>query len=116
MFVNQGQICCAASRVYVQDTIYDQFVKKAAELAKKRVVGNPYDQKTEQGPQIDNIQFHKVLGLIEAGRKEGAKLVTGGNRIGQKGYFIEPTVYLNFKFHFNFNQNKILLYYLDFPT
>ena len=97
MFENSGQICCTASRLYVQDTIYDQFVKKAAELANKRVVGDPYDEATEQGPQISDIQFDKILQYIEVGRKEGAKLVTGGKRIGQKGYFIEPTVYVKKK-------------------
>ena len=56
-------------------------------------MGDPYDANTAQGPQIDDIQFDKVLGLIDLGRKEGAKLLTGGKRVGTKGYFIEPTVY-----------------------
>ena len=62
-------------------------------MASKRVVGDPYEPNTAQGPQIDDKQFDKVLRLIDAGRKEGAKLVAGGKRVGTKGYFIEPTVY-----------------------
>ena len=76
----------------MQENIYDKFVQKSVELAKKRVVGSPQDPNTQQGPQIDDIQFNKILGLIDVGRKEGAQLLTGGKRVGSKGYFIEPTV------------------------
>jgi len=93
VFVNQGQCCCAASRVYVHENIYDKFVEKSVELAKKRVLGDPTDPHTEQGPQVDDEQFHKILKLVETGRKEGAHLWTGGQRWGTKGYFIEPTVF-----------------------
>ncbi|CAG2177544.1 unnamed protein product, partial [Oppiella nova] len=93
VFANSGQICCAPTRLYVQDTIYDTFVEKAVELAQKRVVGDPYEAHTQQGPQIDGTQFDKVLQLIDTGRKEGAKLLTGGQRWGTKGYFIQPTVF-----------------------
>jgi len=61
-------------------------------MAKSRVVGDPYDSKTQQGPQIDDTQFDKILSLIDSGRKEGAKLQTGGQRAGTQGYFIQPTV------------------------
>lgn len=91
--MNMGQCCCASSRIFVQEGIYDQFVKKSVELAAKRVVGCPQDPNTQQGPQIDDIQFNKILGLIETGRKEGAQMLCGGKRVGSKGYFIEPTVY-----------------------
>ncbi|CAG2115400.1 unnamed protein product, partial [Medioppia subpectinata] len=93
VFLNQGQTCCASTRLYVQDSIYDQFVHKAVELAQKRVVGDPYAADTQHGPQIDNKQFDRVLELIESGCKEGAKLLVGGKRWGTKGYFIEPTVF-----------------------
>lgn len=56
-------------------------------------MGNPFDPKTEQGPQIDQKQMHKILNLIKAGIHDGAKLLTGGHRYGEKGYFIEPTVF-----------------------
>jgi len=93
LFFNQGQCCCAGSRTFVEETCYDEFVTKSVDRAKKRTVGNPFDKNTEQGPQVDQEQFNKVMGYIDAGKKENAKLMTGGNRVGEKGYFIEPTVF-----------------------
>jgi aldehyde dehydrogenase (NAD+) len=93
LFFNQGQCCCAGSRLYVEEKAYDEFVEKSVARAKKRTVGNPFDKATEQGPQVDQEQFNKVMGYIEAGKQEKAKLVAGGNRVGDKGYFIEPTVF-----------------------
>lgn len=95
IFANHGQNCCAGSRTFVHADIYDTFVKKAAEKAKQRKVGDPFSSETAQGPQIDEEMFNKVLGLIESGKKEGAKLETGGSRIGTVGYFVEPTVFSN---------------------
>jgi aldehyde dehydrogenase (NAD+) len=93
LFFNHGQCCCAGSRVFVEEKIYDQFVEKSGARARKRTVGNPFDPQTEQGPQVDQAQFDKVMGYIEAGRNEGAKLVCGGDRVGDRGYFIQPTVF-----------------------
>lgn len=95
IFANHGQNCCAGSRTFVQEGIYDAFVKKAVEKAKNRKVGDPFQKATQQGPQIDDEMFKKVLGYIESGQKEGAKLETGGKRHGTVGYFIEPTVFSN---------------------
>lgn len=95
LFFNQGECCCAGSRTLVHEDIYDAFVAKSKELAVKRVVGNPFDEKTTQGPQIDDEQFNKIFDLIESGKKEGAKLECGGSRIGTKGYFVQPTVFSN---------------------
>jgi aldehyde dehydrogenase (NAD+) len=89
----QGQCCCAGSRIFVEESIYKDFVERSVELAKSRVVGNPFEPKCTQGPQIDHEQMTKILGLIESGKKEGAKLLTGGDRIGDKGYFVQPTVF-----------------------
>jgi aldehyde dehydrogenase (NAD+) len=97
LFFNMGQCCGAASRVYVEESIYDEFVKQSAELAKKRKVGDPFAPDTEQGPQIDEKQFNRILKYIDLGKKEGATLVTGGNRWGDKGYFIEPTIFSDVK-------------------
>jgi len=97
LFFNQGQCCCAGSRLFVEDKCYDEFVEKSVARAKKRTVGNPFDKKTEQGPQVDLDQFNKVMSYIDAGKKEHAKLVAGGNRVGDKGYFIEPTVFSDVK-------------------
>ena len=93
LFFNHGQCCCAGSRVFVEEKIYDQFVEKSGVRARNRTVGDPFDPKTEQGPQIDQAQFDKVMGYIDAGRHEGATLVCGGDRVGDRGYFIQPTVF-----------------------
>jgi len=97
LFYNMGQCCTAASRCYVQEGIYDAFVQKSVERAKRRTTGDPFDAKNEAGPQIDDDQFKKILELIESGKKEGAKLMCGGERLGDKGYFIQPTVFADVK-------------------
>ena len=93
LFFNQGQCCCAGSRLFVEAKCYDEFVEKSIARAKKRKVGDPFDPDTEQGPQVDEDQFDKIMGYIETGKKEGASLLAGGKRFGSKGYFIEPTVF-----------------------
>jgi aldehyde dehydrogenase (NAD+) len=93
LFFNQGQCCCAGSRLFVEEKAYDEFVEKSVARAKSRTVGNPFDKSTEQGPQVDQDQFDKVMGYIDSGKKEKATLATGGGRVGDKGYFIEPTVF-----------------------
>ena len=93
LFFNQGQCCCAGSRLYVEEKIYDKFVGKLVDKAQKRKVGDPFDTGTQQGPQVDQDQFTKVMGFVEKGKKEGAKLLCGGKRAHSKGYFVEPTVF-----------------------
>jgi aldehyde dehydrogenase (NAD+) len=93
LFFNQGQCCCAGSRLFVEEAVHDEFVEKVVAAAKKRKLGNPFDPATSQGPQVDADQFDKILGYIDKGKQQGAKCLTGGNRFGQKGYFIEPTVF-----------------------
>ena len=93
LFSNQGQSCCAGSRVFVEETIYDQFVERSIARASKRIVGDPFDPRTELGPLVDQTQFDKVMGYVESGRNERATLACGGNRIGNRGYFIQPTVF-----------------------
>ncbi|XP_045529141.1 aldehyde dehydrogenase X, mitochondrial-like isoform X1 [Pieris brassicae] len=95
-FANGGQCCCAGTRTYVQSGIYDQFIKKAAEIANERSVGNPFDD-VQQGPQIDNEMYSKVLNYIKAGKDEGAKCLAGGDKFGDKGYYIQPTVFADVK-------------------
>lgn len=90
---NMGQVCTAGSRTFVHEDIYDEFVRKSVERAKKRTVGDPFDPKNENGPQVDETQLKKILELIESGKTEGAKLQCGGKRVGDKGYFVEPTVF-----------------------
>jgi aldehyde dehydrogenase (NAD+) len=95
VFFNQGQVCCAGSRLFVEERIYDEFVEKSVARAKRRTVGNPFDAGTEQGPQIDDVQFKKVMSYIDWGKREGAELLTGGRRACDPGYFVEPTVFTN---------------------
>jgi aldehyde dehydrogenase (NAD+) len=93
LFSNQGQSCCAGSRVFVEETIYERFVEMSAARARKRVVGDPFDPSTELGPLVDQSQFEKVMGYIDSGRGDGATLLCGGERIGDRGYFLQPTVF-----------------------
>jgi aldehyde dehydrogenase (NAD+) len=93
LFFNQGQCCCAGSRTFVHERIYDEFVEKAKARALKRVVGDPFRKGVEQGPQIDDEQFNKILRYIRSGVDSGATLVTGGDRLGDKGFYIQPTIF-----------------------
>ncbi|XP_044515438.1 retinal dehydrogenase 1 isoform X1 [Gracilinanus agilis] len=95
LFFHQGQTCTAASRLFVEESIYNEFVRRSVERAKKYVLGNPLNQEVQQGPQIDKEQHTKILKLIENGKKEGAKLECGGGPWGEKGYFVQPTVFSN---------------------
>ncbi|KAB1272178.1 Retinal dehydrogenase 1, partial [Camelus dromedarius] len=95
VFYHQGQCCIAASRLFVEESIYDEFVRRSVERAKKYVLGNPLTPGVSQGPQINKEQYEKILDLIESGKKEGAKLECGGGPWGNKGYFIQPTVFSN---------------------
>ncbi|XP_033760284.1 aldehyde dehydrogenase X, mitochondrial-like isoform X2 [Pecten maximus] len=92
---NHGQNCCAGSRTLVEESIYDEFVEKSKQMAEFRSVGDPFEESTQQGPQVDEEQFNKILSYVEAGKVEGAKLEFGGERHGDKGYFVKPTVFSN---------------------
>ncbi|XP_053603714.1 aldehyde dehydrogenase, cytosolic 1-like [Plodia interpunctella] len=107
IFTHQGQVCVAASRLYVQAGIYDKFVAEAVKHAQARKIGNPADPTTQHGPQVDEEMMTKVLGYIEKGKKEGAKLLTGGNRVGNSGYYIEPTVFADVKDHMTIAKEEI---------
>jgi len=97
LFLNQGQVCTASSRIFVHESIHDKFVAAMVQNAQGINVGG-YDEKDiDQGPQVDKIQFLKVLGYIEKGIEEGATLRLGGHRHGNKGYFIEPTIFTDVK-------------------
>ena len=93
LFFNQGQCCCAGSRVFVEEKVYDEFVERSTARARQRAVGDPFDAKTEQGPQVNDEQFDKVMSYIESGKQQGAKLMCGGERVGDRGYFVAPTVF-----------------------
>ena len=96
---NQGQVCCAGSRIFVQEGIYDEFVAKLIEAFQKVKVGNPMDMSTQMGSQINERQLEKILKYVEIGKEEGAVVLTGGKRAVvpgfEKGAFMEPTLLAN---------------------
>ncbi|KAG4932693.1 hypothetical protein JHK87_046695 [Glycine soja] len=95
LFFNQGQCCCAGSRTFVHELVYDEFLEKSKKRALRRVVGDPFKKGVEQGPQIDVEQFEKVLRYIRSGIESHATLECGGDRLGSKGFFVQPTVFSN---------------------
>lgn len=92
IFFNHGQCCCAGSRLYAHESIYDKVVAGVADIAGKIKVGPGLDPLTEMGPLVSDEQFTRVTGYIEDGRREGAHVAVGGNRVGNLGYFVAPTV------------------------
>lgn len=97
IYFHGGQCCTAGSRLFVESKIKDDFVAALAEKAKARKIGSQLDDATEQGPQVSKEQLDKILGYVAIGEKEGAKLVTGGKQRGDKGFFVEPTIFDNVK-------------------
>ncbi|MBR7059329.1 MAG: aldehyde dehydrogenase family protein, partial [Neisseriaceae bacterium] len=89
---NQGQVCCAGSRIFVQDSIYDKFVKAIVAKFKKIKVGDPMNPETQMGSQINKKQADKILNYVEIGKKEGAKVLVGGKRAKAGDAFVEPTL------------------------
>lgn len=93
LYFNQGQCCCAGSRVFVEEKIHEQFIDRIVAMNSSRKLGDPLDPQTEQGPQVDQAQFDKIMRYIELGKRQGAKCLTGGDRFGDRGYFVEPTLF-----------------------
>ncbi|EGR48076.1 hypothetical protein MKX07_003531 [Trichoderma sp. CBMAI-0711] len=95
IYYNHGQTCCAGTRIFVQEGIYDKFLEAFKERALKNKVGDPFHHETFQGPQVSQLQFDRIMGYIQSGKEEGATVEIGGERHGDKGYFIKPTVFSN---------------------
>ncbi len=92
IFFNQGQVCSAGSRLFIEKGIFDQVVDGIAKKADSIRVRQGFDPESEMGPLVSEEQMRRVLGYVEEGKKEGAKSLGGGERIGDKGYFVKPTV------------------------
>jgi len=92
IFFNQGQCCVAGSRLYVEDDIFDEVVAGVAEIAKSMKIGDGLDSRTDLGPLVSDEQLRRVSGFVDSGREQGAEIVTGGHRDGDRGYFFQPTV------------------------
>jgi phenylacetaldehyde dehydrogenase len=97
IFFNHGQCCCAGSRLFVEKPIFDRVVEGVAERAKKIRVGRGLDPETQMGPLVSQEQLDRVCGYLASGSSEGARAVVGGKRIGDKGYFVAPTVLVDTK-------------------
>jgi aldehyde dehydrogenase (NAD+) len=95
IFFNSGQVCSAGSRILVQESVYDEFCERMVDRSKTLKIGDPLDEKTYIGPVISQKQMNSIMGYIEAGKSEGATLKSGGDRVGTKGFFLEPTVFTN---------------------
>jgi len=107
IFYNHGQCCCAGSRIYVQSGIYDKFVARFKERTLANKVGDPFAADTFQGPQVSQVQYDRIMSYIDEGKKEGAKVETGGGRHGDKGYFIQPTIFSNVTENMKIMQEEI---------
>jgi len=102
LFINMGQCCCASSRIFVHEDVHDSFVEKITTLAKKLRSQDDSTSATDVpicdlGPQVDEIQFKKIMSYIETGKAEGAKCILGGDRLGDKGYWVAPTIFTDVK-------------------
>jgi phenylacetaldehyde dehydrogenase len=97
IFFNHGQCCCAGSRLYVHESLFDKVVAGVSDQARAIKLGSGLDPATQMGPMVSEIQRDRVCGYLEAGKKEGAKAVTGGKAREGSGYFVEPTVFVNTK-------------------
>jgi phenylacetaldehyde dehydrogenase len=95
IFFNHGQCCVAGSRLFVQESRFDEVVDGVSEIAKSIKLGSGMDEGTQMGPLVSGEQFQRVTGFLESGRADGATAVTGGGRFGDRGYFVEPTVITN---------------------
>jgi len=107
IFFNHGQCCCAGSRLYVDASIYDKVIEGVAAEAKKIKVGPGLDPETQLGPLVSDEQLRRVCGYLESGFAEGAKAAAGGHKVGNKGYFMEPTVMVNTKQNMKIVQEEI---------
>jgi acyl-CoA reductase-like NAD-dependent aldehyde dehydrogenase len=111
IFFNQGQVCCAGSRLFVQEGMYDEFTEKVSQSTKGVKLGQPLDPESRMGPLVSQEQYDKVRGYLSLGKKEGARATTGGEAATEgdfaKGYFIQPTVFTGVKNSMRIAQEEI---------
>jgi acyl-CoA reductase-like NAD-dependent aldehyde dehydrogenase len=93
IFYNKGEVCTAGSRLFLEDGVHDAFVDRLQSQVGKLAQGDPLDPKTRLGPQVSEAQMRQVLGYVDTGKKEGARLVCGGERPAGKGFFVRPTIF-----------------------
>jgi aldehyde dehydrogenase (NAD+) len=111
IYANKGEVCSAGSRLIVHEAIYDRFLQELADQAKRMKLGDPLDGSTEMGSQISQTQMERILGYIEAGKQEGARLVCGGERDMEgskaKGWYVKPTIFADVKPQMKIAQEEI---------
>jgi aldehyde dehydrogenase (NAD+) len=107
IFFNSGQVCSAGSRILVQDAVYDEVVERMQARAQAVRVGSPRDRATTMGPLVSAVQMKRVQDYIAVGQREGARLVTGGTRLGERGYFLRPTVFAEVAHEMRISQEEI---------
>jgi aldehyde dehydrogenase (NAD+) len=107
IFFNTGQVCSAGSRILAHRDVYDEVVERLATRAKSIKVGDPAARETSMGPVVSAAQMKTVLDYVDIGREEGATLVTGGARLGTRGFFVEPTVFASVEHEMRISQEEI---------
>jgi betaine-aldehyde dehydrogenase len=111
IFINQGEVCSATSRLYVQEKIHDKFVEALTKKTKRVRIGNPLDESTEMGPIASEKQLNKIMNYIEIGKKGGAEVAIGGKRLEKgdlaKGFYLSPTVFTKVKNDMKIVQDEI---------
>lgn len=95
IYFNAGQACSAGSRIFVQETIYDEFLERLTRTIKALKVAQPFDSDAFVGPATSKLQFDRISAHIQSGKDEGATVHLGGKRHGTEGYFLEPTVFVD---------------------
>ncbi len=106
-FYHQGQCCEGGTRLLVQEKVYDDFVSKLKDKILKMKIGDPKEKTTDVGPVINKKQFDTVMDYVKIGKDEGAEILTGGKRAGDKGFYIEPTVFVNADNKMRISQEEI---------
>ncbi len=108
IFLNQGQVCCAGSRIFVQEGMYDQFTDALSQMAQSLTLGDPFDPNVRMGPLVSKEQHERVLGYLNVGKNEGAKVKVGGERGPQeRGYYVKPTVFTDVKNNMTISREEI---------
>ncbi|KAH6569749.1 hypothetical protein BASA50_009744 [Batrachochytrium salamandrivorans] len=107
IFFNAGQCCCAGSRVFVHEDVYDEFVSKFEKSMAAVKTGDPFDANNDQGAIVDKLQYDRVLSYIDIGRQEGARVISGATPLGSDGYFIAPTLITDVKDSMRISKEEI---------
>jgi aldehyde dehydrogenase (NAD+) len=107
IFFNSGQVCSAGSRILAQDAVYDEVVERMKARAQAVRIGSPRDRATSMGPLVSAAQLQRVQNYVEVGQREGARLVSGGTRVGERGYFLRPTLFADVGHEMRISQEEI---------